>query len=128
MKNLTITLDEDLFSWARVEAAKQGQSLSRFVAQALADRRAPELAHQLAILEDFFEGPGWPGIAENLPTRDEIYDRSALLRHEHPDLRPGSEGSGEAVDEYGGDHEGSDAEASGRQPANSARMRLGRGL
>ena len=118
MKNLTITLDEDLFSWARVEAAKQGQSLSRFVAQALAARRAPELADQLAILEAFFQGPGWPGVAENLPTRDEIYDRPALLRHEHPRLRHGSEGSSEADDEHGGHRGGRGAGSPRGEPAD----------
>ncbi|WP_430910099.1 hypothetical protein [Methylobacterium sp. sgz302541] len=99
MKNLTITLDDDLFAWTRVEAAKRGQSMSRFVSAALADRKTPGVAEQLATLEEFLTGPGWPGVADDLPKRDEIHDRPALLRHEPADLRDRSEGSGEAGDE-----------------------------
>ncbi|KQP53135.1 hypothetical protein ASF34_01845 [Methylobacterium sp. Leaf106] len=92
MKNLTITLEEDLFAWARVEAAKRGQSLSRFVSQALADRRTPKVADQLAALSAFLDGPGWSGVSENLPGREELYDRPAVLRYEPAGLRHGSGG------------------------------------
>jgi hypothetical protein len=35
MKNVTITLADDLAAWARVEAAKAGKSLSRYLADRL---------------------------------------------------------------------------------------------
>lgn len=45
MKNVTITLDERLAKWARVEAAKAGKSLSRWigdlVSHARNDARSP---------------------------------------------------------------------------------------
>ena len=38
MKNVTITLDEETAAWARVYAAQNGVSLSRFVGKMLRDR------------------------------------------------------------------------------------------
>ena len=35
MKNVTITLDEEILSWARVRAAEKGTSVSKFVGQTL---------------------------------------------------------------------------------------------
>jgi hypothetical protein len=35
MKNVTITLDEDVAHWARVEAARDGKSLSRWIGDSL---------------------------------------------------------------------------------------------
>lgn len=96
MKTLTITLEDDLFAWARVEAARRGQSLSRFVSQALVERRTPDAVDQLAALSAFLDGPGWPGVAENLPSREDRYDRKAVLRHQPADLRDGPKGRDEA--------------------------------
>jgi hypothetical protein len=78
MKNVTITLADDLAAWARV-AAKQGRSLSRYVAQLLAERRAGQarqrvLSSQREALERFLAGPDLP-LSEGgrLPTRGERY-------------------------------------------------------
>ncbi|WP_336486020.1 hypothetical protein [Methylobacterium nigriterrae] len=119
MKNVTVTMDEDLLVWARVEAAKQGQSLSRFVAQTLAERRSPDIAARLAALDTFLDGPGWPGIAENLPKRDDLYDRPALLRHEPDRLRDGSAGSGAEGTQCGADPGSAVAPPPRRKPADS---------
>ena len=119
MKNVTITLDEALYGWARVEAAKKGLSLSRFVAAALEERRAPDRAAQLALMNEFFEGPGWPGVAENLPKRDELYDRPALLRHEPVHLRDGSEGPDAAPDQHEPDRQGIHERTPRPEPAGS---------
>lgn len=119
MRNVTITLDDDLFAWARVEAAKNGQSLSRYVAKALEERRAPDHAAQVAILNEFFEGPGWPGVAENLSSRDELYDRPALLRHEPAHLRDGPGGSSAAHRQHDVDRESANEPAARREPADS---------
>ncbi|MDV2986122.1 hypothetical protein [Methylorubrum podarium] len=118
MKNLTITLDEDLFAWARIEAAKRGQSLSRFVADTLTERRAPDIAGQLAILDEFFEGPGWAGAAEDWPRRDEIYDRPALLRHERDRLPARSEGSRQEAGKHGADSGGAGTSETRGEPAD----------
>jgi hypothetical protein len=99
MKNVTITLDDELMSWARVEAARQGKSLSRFIGEAVAQKRAPDLAEQVSVLDGFLSGPGWAGVSKELPTREELYDRPALRRHESPDLRDGPGGAREAAED-----------------------------
>ena len=38
MKNITITLDEHAAAWARVQAAEQNMSLSRYVGEMLRDK------------------------------------------------------------------------------------------
>jgi hypothetical protein len=94
MANVTIALDDELARWARVEAAKQGKSLSRYLADVLQERRAP-VRRVSPTLETFLSGPGYPGVSADLPQRDELYDRPALLRHEPAGLRPGSGGADE---------------------------------
>jgi hypothetical protein len=39
MKNITITMIDDLARWVRVEAAKKERSVSRFVADAMRERK-----------------------------------------------------------------------------------------
>ncbi|MBN9435340.1 MAG: hypothetical protein J0I45_23155 [Bosea sp.] len=89
MKNVTITLDEALARWARIEAAKAGKSLSRWIAERLEDemRQKPD---SLSEIEHFLSGPGYPGIAANLPAREALYADRDLHRQQHPDLQPGS--------------------------------------
>lgn len=76
MKNVTITLDDELVSRARVEAAKQGKSLSRFVSE-LVETRVGREKTQLEALQAFLAGPLMNLTDENgnAPSRDEIYDR-----------------------------------------------------
>jgi hypothetical protein len=78
MKNVTITLPDDLARRARVEAAKAGKSLSRWIADQLAAELHNPTMSQLEAVERFLAGPGYPGVAKNLPKRDELYDRPAL--------------------------------------------------
>lgn len=89
MRNVTITLHEDVADWLKLEAAKAGQSMSAFVSDMLENRmgRGPEA---IAALEKFLSGPGFPGISANWPKRDEIYDRyehSVMSRHERRGVR-----------------------------------------
>jgi hypothetical protein len=96
MKNVTITLPDDLAHRARVEAAKQDKSLSRFVADLLAQRCKPEDSVKLALLREFFDGPGWPSSGGPLPKREEIYaerEDELLRRYERSRLRGGREKS-----------------------------------
>jgi hypothetical protein len=78
MRNVTITLVDELASRARVEAAKEGKSLSRFVSE-LVERRIGRKT-QLEALQAFLAGPLMDLTNENgkAPSRDEIYDRSRV--------------------------------------------------
>ncbi len=73
MKNVTISLPDDLARRARVEAAKEDKSLSRFIADLLAERCAREESDKRAILREFFEGPGYPGISKAWRGREALY-------------------------------------------------------
>lgn len=102
MKNVTITLDETVAQWARVEAAKAGKSLSRWIGERLSDdmRRDDQAARGLT---EWLDAPLWDSV-EGLTTRAELYgqhyDRPGFRGHEHNHLHEGparpfeGEGSG----------------------------------
>lgn len=76
MKNVTITLDEETAAWARVYAARNGVSLSRFVGELLHDRMRESRQYEEAMRGFFAERPlklKKPG-ARYL-TRDEAHER-----------------------------------------------------
>lgn len=75
VKNLTITVEESVLEWARVEAAKRGRSVSRMVGEMLAEKMRQEDAYAQAMREALrFESWGaseGPGLS-----RDELYERA----------------------------------------------------
>lgn len=50
VKNLTITVEDDVLEWARVEAARRGTSVSRMVGDFMAEMQRREDAYQRAYL------------------------------------------------------------------------------
>jgi hypothetical protein len=102
MKNVTITLGEDTAAWARVEAAKIGKSLSRYINDRLASdmhsvaQNDRKISAQREALDKFLSGPGWPGISDDLPSKEELYAERLFHRHERTALRSGSESSGKS--------------------------------
>ena len=95
LKNITITLRDDVAEWLRIEAAKADLSMSAFIAGVL-EARMGRGQDQLAALEVFLGGAGFVGIGAGLENRDALYDRPGLRRHEHTDLRAGPSRSGKA--------------------------------
>lgn len=80
MKNVTITMDDAVASWTRIAAAKQEQSLSRFVGGLLREKMEAEQAYEQA-MRAFLDTPPTAGSAgRSLPSRDEIHDRAGLRR------------------------------------------------
>jgi hypothetical protein len=73
MKNVTVTMEDALLQRARVAAARDGKSLSRFVAEAVEQRVGRPLSQREAI-ERFLAGPLMNLTDENgkAPTRDEL--------------------------------------------------------
>jgi hypothetical protein len=79
MRNVTITLEEKVAQWARVEAARRDTSVSRMVGEMLTEKMKEDAAYDAAQARCFSVQPrvmGRPG--DRLPTRDEIYDRPFL--------------------------------------------------
>jgi predicted transcriptional regulator len=76
MKNITITVDDEVARWARIWAAKHNTSVSRLLGEVLAERMRRESDYEAA-MERFLRKPprrlresGQP-----LPPRAELYER-----------------------------------------------------
>jgi hypothetical protein len=114
MKSVTINIDEDLLRKAKVQAARDNQSVAAFLAglvvrafphsanREITRRYSPEyekaMGEYLAQVAFLHLEPG-----QRWLTREEIYDRSLLRRHERLALREDADGgyetrSGEGVD------------------------------
>jgi len=74
MKNVTITMEESVAEWARMEAARRNTSVSRLVGELVAEKMRHDDAYERAMREALeFRSLG----VSTGPylTRDEIYDR-----------------------------------------------------
>ena len=81
MKNVTITLPEDLARWVRVRAAEDERSVSRWVAELLERMRRQEDDYEVA-MERFLARAREPWKLEwadgRKPTREELHDRAGF--------------------------------------------------
>lgn len=79
MKNVTITLPEEVARWARIEAAKRGISVSRMVGEMLSALMERERAYDEAYA-GFCSVPPRPLRRQKtaLPAREELHDRAGL--------------------------------------------------
>ena len=79
MKNITITLSEDLARWVRVRAAENERSVSRWLADLLEglrrqdDEYAIAMRHFLAV-----EARPMEWIDGRKPSREELHDRAGI--------------------------------------------------
>ena len=80
MKNVTITLDEDVARWARIKAAEQDKSLSKFVAELLSENMQHEASYERAMRSYLSRAPRSISTSGKYPKRDELYDRPVLRR------------------------------------------------
>ena len=81
MRNVTITLDEELAKWARVQAATQSKSLSRMIAELLQQQReAAQPAEEKSWMERWNEvmPPQKLGFTTKKFDRASLYDRKVL--------------------------------------------------
>jgi hypothetical protein len=100
MKNVTITLPEATLQRARVAAAKQNKSLSKFVADLVAREVDYDAEEILRRLSKWFDGPGFPGAAKLWEGREKLYaerEDQLLRRHDGHRVLGGSDGPTEAT-------------------------------
>ena len=79
MRNVTITLKDDVLRWAKIWAARHDTSVSRLVSQILEERMRREQGYEAAM-------KGWMAMkpvplgrqGDRYPTRDELHDRERL--------------------------------------------------
>jgi hypothetical protein len=76
MKNITITLDEEVAYWARIKAAELETSVSKLVGELLKEKMKQEQSYQLAMERFLSKRPGKINEAgDPYPARDEIHER-----------------------------------------------------
>ena len=75
MKNVTVTMEDTVADWARMEAARRNTSVSRLIGEMLAEKRQHDDAYERAMREAL-EWRSWGKSNGAYLTRDEMYDRS----------------------------------------------------
>jgi len=80
MKNVTVTMEESVADWARMEAARRNTSVSRLIGEMLAEKMRHDDAYERAMREAL-EFRDWKFAGGPYLTDDEMYDRS---RHRGP--------------------------------------------
>jgi hypothetical protein len=79
MKNVTISMPEDLARKIRVLAAEADTSMSQYLCQLAAEKAAAGDAYAAAMERYLSRSRGGLNLAgQKLPTREEIHDRDAL--------------------------------------------------
>lgn len=78
LRNVTVTLEEDVAQWARIEAARRDTSVSRLLGELLRERMAAnseyEATRRRALSrEPFLESGGRPYL-----TREKAHERSRI--------------------------------------------------
>ncbi len=82
MKNITVTLDHKMADWLRLNAAKKGISVSRFLGDLVHERMREARDYNQAMRRFFEHKPFHFGWADgHKATRDEIHDRAIAREH-----------------------------------------------
>ncbi len=77
LRNITITLDEDLAQWARIEAARSDTSVSRFLANILKERMMQKDNYEAAKRRALARKPFLKTDGRYL-SREQVHDRERL--------------------------------------------------
>ena len=79
-RNVTVSLEEEVALWARLEAARRDTSVSRLLGDLLKEQMSRERRYEKAMRAALTRAPFLHGDARYL-TRDELHDRARLRRH-----------------------------------------------
>lgn len=75
MRNVTVTLEEDVARWARVRAAERDMSLSRFLGELLKEQMESEESYEAAMRSYFSRPPQeLKSASASYPSREEPYE------------------------------------------------------
>lgn len=79
MKNVTITLDEEVARWARIRAAECDTSLSRLVGEMLREKMFDESNYQTSMQNYLTRSSRvLKKTGDKYPDREELHDRQGL--------------------------------------------------
>ncbi len=76
MKNVTVTMEDSVADWVRMEAARRNTSVSKLVGEMLAEKMRHDDAYERAMREAL-EFKSFGASSGPYMTREEIYDRAA---------------------------------------------------
>jgi hypothetical protein len=77
LRNVTVTLEEDVARWARIEAARRDTSVSRLLGEFLKERMSAQESYDLAMRRALERKPFLHAWGRYL-TREEAHDRPRL--------------------------------------------------
>ncbi len=77
LRNVTVTLEEDVAQWTRIEAARRDTSVSRLIGTLLKERMAAQSDYEKAMRRALSRKPFLRGNGRYL-TREEVHDRARL--------------------------------------------------
>ena len=76
MKNVTVSLEDEVAQWVRVWAAKQNTSISQVLSNLLRNRMREENGYQAAMQQFLARTPkALKPKAEGYPSRESLYER-----------------------------------------------------
>jgi len=70
MKNVTVTMEDGVAEWARLEAARRNTSVSRLVGEMLAEKMRSDDAYERALQDWLHRERSWASDGERYPARD----------------------------------------------------------
>ena len=73
MKNVTVTMEDSVADWARMEAARRNTSVSRLVGEMLAEKMRREDAYERAMQDWLARDVTFCSDGRPYPSRDAIY-------------------------------------------------------
>ena len=73
MKNVTVTMEDSVADWARMEAARRNTSVSRLVGELLGEKMRHDDAYERAMNEWMQRNVSYVSDGKPYPKRDEIY-------------------------------------------------------
>jgi hypothetical protein len=77
LRNVTVTLEEDVARWARIEAARRDTSVSRLLGELLKDRMSADEGYGRAMRRALGRKPFLRSTGRYL-TREAVHDRARL--------------------------------------------------
>ena len=75
MKNVTVTMEDSVAEWARLEAARRNTSVSRLIGELLAEKMRHDDAYERAMNDWLSRQRSWKSDGKPYPTRDEAHER-----------------------------------------------------
>ncbi len=80
MKNVTVTMEDSVAEWARLEAARRNTSVSRLVGEVLAEKMRRDDAYERAMQEWLARDVSFTSDGSPYPTREEMYAERTRAR------------------------------------------------